>query len=62
MLGELEAGIQEEIKLQGLDLIGVIPQDPMVYEYDSAGKPTASLPEDSLSKKAVKEIMSKLDI
>lgn len=60
--GELEAGVQEEIKLQGLDLIGVIPQDPMVYEYDSAGKPTASLPEDSLSKKAVKEIMSKLDI
>lgn len=60
--GKLNEGVTEEIRLQGLDLIGVISQDELVYEYDSAGKPTASLPDDAVSKKAVKEIMGKLGI
>ncbi len=60
--GILNEGILEEIKIQNLDLIGVVPQDELVYEYDSAGKPTSTLPEDSVSKKAVREIMDKLGI
>lgn len=60
--GVLNEGILEEIKIQQLDLIGIVPQDELVYEYDSAGKPTSTLPEDSVSKKAVKEIMDKLGI
>ena len=57
---ELAAGILEEIKLQNLDLIGVVPQDEMVYEFDSEGTPTVKLPEDSKARKALNEIACKL--
>jgi CO dehydrogenase maturation factor len=60
--GELSEGVKEEIELQGLDLVGVVPQDPMIYEYDGEGKPTAKLPEDAASKKALWEIMDKLGV
>ena len=50
--GKLSPGVLEEIELQHLDLLGVIPQDELLYEYDSEGKPTVSLPEDSKAKKA----------
>ena len=39
--GELNDGIKEEIENQGLHLLGVVPQDETVYEYDCEGKPTA---------------------
>lgn len=60
--GELNDGVLEEIKNQNLDLIGVMPHDELIYEYDSEGKPTASLPEDSPSKIALKGIMNKLGL
>jgi CO dehydrogenase maturation factor len=60
--GRLEPGIEEEIKTQNLDLIAVIPQDDLVYQYDAAGKPLVSLPEDSAVKKAVASIAAKLNI
>lgn len=60
--GVLSEGIKEEIAMQELDLIGVIPQDPMIFEYDSEGMPTALLPEDAVSKVALREIMDKLGI
>lgn len=55
--GELADGIKEEISLQGLDLLGVIPQDELLYEYDSSGKPTVTLPDDSKSKAAFKQVI-----
>ena len=58
--GKLNDGILEEINKNGLELIGVIPQDNMIYEYDSDGKPTAYLPEAAPSKQAVIEIAEKL--
>ena len=60
--GELNDGTKEEIEKQGLELIGVVPQDDMVYEYDCDGKPTITLPEDSPVKVAMKEIIAKLNI
>ena len=60
--GILSDGIKEEIKLQELDLIGVMPQDELIYQYDSDGIPTVQLPEDSLSKIALREIMDRLGI
>ena len=60
--GELNEGIKEEIANQGLHLLGVVPQDDAVYEYDCEGKPTASLPEDNPVKKALREIAGKLDL
>ena len=59
---ELNPGILEEIQKQGLDLIGVVPQDETVYEYDCDGKPTVTLPEDNPMRKAAFEIFDKLGL
>ena len=58
--GELNDGIREEIEKHGLELIGVVPQDETVYEYDSHGKATTSLPVSNPAKKAVVEIAERL--
>ena len=58
--GELNDGVREEIEKSGLDLIGVVPHDDMVYEYDGEGKPTAKLPDDSPARAAVNKIAEKL--
>ena len=60
--GVLNEGTKEEIELQGLNLLGVIPQDELVYEYDCDGKPTVELPEDSPVRAALKEIGAKLNL
>ena len=60
--GKLNDGIKEEIEKQGLHLLGVVPQDETVYEYDCDGKPTARLPEDNPVKKALREIAGKLSL
>ena len=60
--GELNDGIKEEIEKQGLHLLGVVPQDETVYEYDCEGRPTATLPEDNPVKVALKEIVKKLNL
>ncbi|MCQ2451603.1 MAG: AAA family ATPase [Oscillospiraceae bacterium] len=57
---ELAEGIKEEIRLQNLDLIGVVPQDEAVYEYDSEGKPTVTLPADSKVRLALNAIAEQL--
>ncbi|MDR0861529.1 MAG: AAA family ATPase [Oscillospiraceae bacterium] len=60
--GVPDEGIMEEIKLQGLDLIGVLPQDETVYRYDCDGKPTSKVPDDNPVKVAVREILEQLII
>lgn len=60
--GKLTDSILEEIERQNLELIGVVPMDTSVFEYDSVGKPLVQLPEDSPAKVALKGIMKKLQI
>ncbi|MDR1496551.1 MAG: AAA family ATPase [Clostridiales Family XIII bacterium] len=57
---DLGKGIAEEITKQGLALAGVVPSDPLVYEYDSDGRPTATLPPDALARKAFEEIVERI--
>ena len=59
--GKLNQGTMEEVEKQGLDLVGVIPQDEAVYEYDCDGKPIVQLPKDSPVRKALYEILDKLN-
>ena len=59
---ELPTGVLEEIKTQSLDLLGIIPQDEEVYNYDAEGKPITDVPEDSLIKTAVKTLINDLKI
>ena len=58
--GILNDGVREEIERHGLELIGVIPQDQTVYEYDCNGKPTTGLASTNPAKKAVIGIAEKL--
>ena len=60
--GVLNAGTAEEIEKEKLDLIGVVPMDQNVFEYDSYGKPLVDLPADSPAKAALREIVDKLEI
>jgi CO dehydrogenase maturation factor len=58
--GVLDDGVKEEIAAQKLTLLGVLPQDDMVYQYDAAGKPLVALPEDAPVKRALSGIIEKL--
>ncbi|MTI66789.1 MAG: carbon monoxide dehydrogenase [Firmicutes bacterium] len=59
--GELADGIKEKIESQNLDLLGVVPMDEKIYEFDAKGEALVNLPEDSKSKKALKEIFNRID-
>ena len=60
--GRLDEGTLEEIKKQELELLGVVPHDEMVYQFDCEGKPTVQLPKDSPVRRALKEIVEKLEL
>ncbi len=60
--GALNLGVQEEIQKQGLALLGVVPQDEGVYEFDSAGTPTTKLPADNPVRQALYKIIDSLEL
>lgn len=60
--GVLNDGTREEIEKQDLELLGVVPQDETVYDYDCEGKPTVQLPSDSPVRKALGEILARLGL
>ena len=49
-----------EIETQGLELAGLIPEDPLVAEFDSQGRPTFTLPADSIALQAAYAIFGRL--
>lgn len=60
--GKLDDGTMEEIRKQGLDLLGVVPQDQGVYQFDCDGRPIVQLPADSPVRAALKDIVDKLKL
>lgn len=48
------------IKEKGITLVGTIPEDRTVYEYDLNGRPTIELPEDNTAVLAAYEIFDKI--
>lgn len=60
--GILNEGIKEEINKHNLNLLGVVPMDEMIYEFDCNGTPLVELPEDSKSKLAINDIVNKLEL
>ena len=59
---ELSEGIREEIEIQGLHLLGVVPHDDLVYEYDCEGKPTVTIPASAPVRQAFDQIVKQLDL
>lgn len=51
---------QEEIEAQDLELAGLIPEDPLIAEFDSQGRPTYQLPGDSPALQAAFAIFERL--
>lgn len=60
--GEVLSKVKEEIKLQRLDSIGIVPCDLQIQEFSLEEKSLFNLPPDSPSVKAVEEIMSKVNL
>lgn len=58
--GVLNEGTKEEVEKEGLNLLGVIPQNEAVFDFDCDGKPTTQLPEDSPVRQGVYRIMDEL--
>ena len=58
--GVLSEGVMEEIKKTGMELLGVLPQDDTIYEFDGEGRPTSQLPEDNPFRKALYAALDKL--
>ena len=51
--GKVAEGVMEEVRSFGMDLLGVLPQDETVYEYDGDGKPSSTVPEDNAFRRAL---------
>ena len=60
--GILNDGVKAEIEKYNLNLIGVVPLDELIYEYDSNGIPLVKLPAESKSRKAIEEIVARLEL
>jgi len=57
---ELDSGFSREIQAQGLDLLGTVPVDPFISDYEMKGKPLLSLPDESPAVQIVAEMMGKM--
>ena len=60
--GVINDGVREEIEKQNLELLGVVPQDEGVFDYDSAGTPTTQLPADNPVRQGLYHILEGLGL
>jgi CO dehydrogenase maturation factor len=54
--GEMPAPLAEAVEASGLNLIGTVPEDPAMAEFEFTGRPLVELPLDSVVYQAVREI------
>ncbi|OQB27478.1 MAG: hypothetical protein BWY10_01356 [Chloroflexi bacterium ADurb.Bin180] len=59
---EVPAAIQEEINRLGLNLVGTLPQDPLVAEFDLSGRPLIQVGDDAPIYLAVAAVAEKAGI
>jgi CO dehydrogenase maturation factor len=57
-----DALITEHAEKWGLKILGRIPDDPNITDYDAVGTPLIELPDDSPSVMAVKEICERIKV
>jgi len=58
--GELDPDLSKEAENQHLELVGAIPADELIYQYDLDGRPTFRLPVESESVQAARRIFEKV--
>ncbi len=61
--GELKLApeLEQAIAENGLKLVGLIPEDPIVGEYDAKGIPLIKIPRESPVRRALEEVIKSLD-
>jgi CO dehydrogenase maturation factor len=57
---DVDPGFSREIEGQELNLLGMIPEDPFIFEYEKKGKPLLDLPDESPAVQAVDRMMEKM--
>ena len=57
---EFDPGFHDEIQRQGVELLGRVPQDHLIFEYDLHGQPLLGLPDDSPAVQVVAGMMEKI--
>ncbi len=50
----------KKVEEAGLEFAGFVPEDKLIYEYDSTGRPTIEIPEDSAVVRAAFDIFARL--
>jgi CO dehydrogenase maturation factor len=58
--GEMPAPLADAIAENGLELIGMVPDDPAMAEFEFTGRPLVQLPADTAVYQAVQEIARKV--
>jgi CO dehydrogenase maturation factor len=59
---DIEEEFQRKTQEIGVELLGIIPEDSNITQYDRGGKPLIELPEDSPAILATRNILNKLEI
>lgn len=57
---KLNASINDEIEKRKLNLLGVVPTDEMVFQYDLEGKPIVDLPDECEAVRTINELMGRI--
>ena len=52
--------VMQKLKEASLELIGTVPEDDLIYDFDFNGRPTIEMPDDSKSVKAAFEIFDRI--
>ena len=58
--GEMPAPLAETIEKTGLPLIGTVPNDPAMAEFEFSGRPLVELPADTVVYQAIQKIAQKM--
>ena len=60
--GEMPPPLAEAVERTGLDLLGTVPDDPGLAEFEFTGRPLVELPDESPAWQAVRELASRLPL
>jgi len=58
--GEMPPPLAEAVERMGLDLLGTVPDDPSLAEFEFTGRPLVELPDKSPAWQAIQELAGRL--
>jgi len=58
--GEMPPPLAEAVERMGLDLLGTVPDDPSLAEFEFTGRPLVELPDESPAWQAIQELAGRL--